>query len=690
MQPCRFFLSAVSLTILTVSSLWCQLSSDIRLNQIGFYPAMPKIAIVRNVSAAPFAIVSTTTLDTVFRGTLSSAQTWPYSNESVSRAEFTELQTPGTYRIVVPGLGTSYLFTIKPRIHLNVATAALKSYYYQRASMTLDAAYAGSWARAAGHPDNSVLIHQSAASVQRPANSTISAPRGWYDAGDYNKYIVNSGISTYTILAAYEHYPEFCDRLDTNIPESGNGVPDILDEALWNVRWMLAMQDPNDGGVYAKLTNANFDGFIMPAAATTPRYVVKKSTAAALDFAAVTAQAARITKKFSAALPGLSDSCLQASLKAWQWARNNPAVYYDQAQINAQYTPVINTGAYGDNNVSDEFAWAAAELCVTTDQDSFLTVASPLSVSWFNVPGWPDVRTLGLYTLAQHRNTLPSSIDTSILAVRLVTLANMLRNAMTTSAYRVVMGAQSSDFGWGSNSVAANQGMVLLMAFRMTGDTSYLRAALSNLDYLLGRNGTTFCFVTGLGSRSPLNIHHRPSASDGVQAPVPGLLAGGPNPRMEDSVKTYPSSLPALAYTDNVNSYASNEICINWNAPLVYLAIGIEAHTSPNGLPTSLNPDPSHQPIPGSYGLFQNYPNPFNPSTTIRYQIPATGHVTLKVFDTLGCEVTTLIDEVKSEGSYSVVFDGAHLSSGVYFGRLMAQSRDGNPVVETRKLVLTK
>lgn len=144
-------------------------------------------------------------------------------------------------------------------MHRPVARAALKAYYYQRMSTPLPEEYAGQWARPMGHPDDEVLVHPSAASEARPEGTTISAPRGWYDAGDFNKYVVNSGISTYTLLALYEHYPDVAAGLTSSIPESGNGVPDVLDEALWNLRWMLDMQAP-DGGVYHKLTQVDTDG----------------------------------------------------------------------------------------------------------------------------------------------------------------------------------------------------------------------------------------------------------------------------------------------------------------------------------------------------------------------------------------------------------------------------------------------
>jgi endoglucanase len=675
---------------LTMQSMFGQTSSDIRVNQIGFYPSMPKIAVVRNSSSAPFAIVSTVSSDTVFRGTLTTMQTWPFSKESVSVADFSDFRTVGNFTLAVPGVGTSYPFDIKNHVHEKLAIGTVKGYYYQRASTALLSSYAGIWARAAGHPDTSVLVHPSAATTQRPAGTIISCPRGWYDAGDYNKYVVNSGISTYTLLSAYEWFPEFCNQLTTNIPESGNGLPDILNEALWNVRWLMTMQDPNDGGVYHKCTDANFDAFEMPWYDTQTRYVVQKSTAATLDFAAVMAQTARITARFSSVIPGFSDSCKQAAFKAWNWARQNPAVYYNQSQMNAQFSPVINTGEYGDGDVTDEFAWAAAELFVTTAQDSFLTVANPLSVSSIDIPSWANVRILGLNTFAKNSKTIAAKVDTNTVRSRLVGWADWLISLIPSSPYQTVMGAQSWMFSWGSNAVAANQGMQLLIAFRLTQDSTYLRAALGNLDYLLGRNGTTYCFVTGFGNRSPQHIHHRISGSDGITAPVPGLLAGGPNPGREDGVGTYPSSLPALAYTDDMNAYACNEIAINWNAPLVYLAVGLEALLSPSGLPTSVNHGHLERPTPDAFGLLQNYPNPFNPETTILYRIPFDGRVKIAVYDVLGREVQTLLEGLQQAGNHEVRFDASDIASGVYFYRLLAESAGKESYTSVKKMVVLK
>jgi endoglucanase len=557
-------------------------ADSIRLNQVGFYPGQPKHAIVVGAGEGPFFVTTPDLADTVFAGTLGAEAVWPPSGERVRQADFSALSEAGRYVLAVPGVNPSYPFEVRDRVHQAVAAASLKGFYYQRVSMPLEAKYAGPWARPAGHPDTEVIVHASAASVERPAGTIISSPRGWYDAGDYNKYIVNSGITMYTLMALYEHFPAYMAALRLDIPESDNEIPDILDEVLWNLRWMLTMQDPHDGGVYHKLTNPDFDGYVMPHEATEPRYVVQKGTAATLDFAAVMAQAARVFRPFEETLPGLADSCLTAAESAWGWARRHPDILYRQGQINQAFEPAINTGAYGDGNLDDEWRWAAAELYVTTRRDTFLTMYHPLAASVTTVPSWPDVGTLGLISLAHHRAA--ASVDTTTAGVvqRLIQLASELRSTSLASAYGVAMGGSERDFVWGSNAVAANQGMVLIQAFLLTSEPGFLEAALSNLDYLLGRNATGYSFVTGHGSRSPLYPHHRPSEADGVPEPVPGLIAGGPNPGQQDAANcpAYPSDLPALSYIDHVCSYASNEIAINWNAPMSYLAAAIEAIVS--------------------------------------------------------------------------------------------------------------
>jgi endoglucanase len=559
------------------------LSEAIRLNQVGFYPDAPKVAVVPADAEGPFTVTTPDRKTTVFSGTLGAVRGIDYTTRKTRLADFSKLTKPGTYVVVVPKLGHSYPFEIKPAVHRPVADAALKGFYYQRISQELTPQYAGKWARPAGHvqADVQVQVHPSAASPERPAGTVIASPGGWYDAGDYNKYIVNSGITVGTLLSLYEDFPAYFKDHRVNIPESGNAVPDLLDEALYNLRWMLTMQDPHDGGVYHKLTNPKFDGMVMPHQATNTRYVVQKSTAAALDFAAVTAQASRVYRAYGNAFPGLADSCLAAATRAWEWARKNPDVLYKQDEMNQAHDPDVSTGTYGDNNVSDEWIWAACELYATTGQETYYKAVNLFPDDKMPLPAWPQVRLLGYYSLVRRGDALGAAgkKDLPMLKKRLVAFGDTLLAGVDRQPYGTVMGRSAKDFIWGSTSVAANQGIALLQVYRLTGDKKYLHHAGANLDYLLGRNATGYSFVTGYGDKTPMHPHHRPSVADGIAEPVPGLLSGGTNANAakQDKCPGYTTTVPDEVFLDADCSYASNEIAINWQAPLVYLAYAVEA-----------------------------------------------------------------------------------------------------------------
>lgn len=556
-----------------------QVVNSIRINQEGYYVQAPKVAtVVGNIPATSFCIVDARRNDTLYRGALSKQKQSANSSLQTKLADFSAFQRAGNFRLVVPGIKPSYVFRITNHVHHTSAVALIKGFYYQRVSMPLAEKYAGKWHRPAGHPDTAVLIHPSAATEKRPAGTVISSPGGWYDAGDYNKYIVNSGITMGTLLSAYEDFATYFDTLKTNIPESSNRVPDLLDEVLYNLRWMLTMQDPNDGGIYNKCTNAAFDGMVMPGVTKLPRYVVQKGTAATLDFAAVMAQAARIYKPFNKQLPGLADSCLKAAKQAWQWALKYPDLVYDQDKMNTIHKPAVSTGGYGDRSFEDEWFWAAAELMATTGDTIY---GGTITKGWnrlFMIPSWNNVRMLGYYTLLRAGKiwTEQHAAEAGILRGKLIQLADWLITPVKESAFYTVMGRQKADFVWGSSSVAANQGILLINAYLLTKDKKYMDHALTNLDYLLGRNATGYSFVTGIGTFSVMHPHHRPSVADGIAAPVPGLLSGGPNPGRQDRCK-YEFTEPETAFTDDDCSYASNEIAINWNAPAVYLAAALEA-----------------------------------------------------------------------------------------------------------------
>ena len=549
----------------------------VRLDQEGFYPKAPKNAVITGpVNKTSFYVIRDIRPDTVFRGELSQVRHSLNSSTQTRIADFSTLTQTGTFLLSVPGCCHSYPFRIEEKVHHRAAAASLKAFYFQRASMPLETLYAGRWSRASGHPDSSVYIHPSAASEHRKAGSTISTPGGWYDAGDYNKYVVNSGISVQTLLSAYEDFKFYFDTLHTNIPSAGRPVPDILNEILYNLRWMLSMQDPEDGGVYNKCTNANFDAMIMPDAAIQRRYVVQKGTAATLDLAAVAAHAARILAAYKKELPGLSDSCLRGAEKAWSWALVHPNFAYDQNAMNKLYEPKIVTGGYGDMKFSDEWFWAASELYISTGEKKYKETIVKYLYEPFGLPSWSETGLLGYYSLIKNNEKRGIRIIQDTIRGRLIRIADDYIQASEKNAFLTVMGGRKKDFVWGSNANAANQGILLVQIYQITRDRKYLDAALGNLEYICGRNATGFCFITGIGSFSTRHPHHRPSVADGIEDPIPGLMAGGPNPGEQDHCH-YDFHEPETAYVDSDCAYASNEIAINWNAPLVYLANAMEA-----------------------------------------------------------------------------------------------------------------
>ncbi len=560
MKKISFIIFFILLSLLSQSQT---ISYDIRLNQVGFFPNSVKKAALINTQSDSFEIKTIDLVSTVYKGQILPSVYYPSSDENISIADFTLLQTPGEYVLVVDDLGKSVPFSVKNDVFTNLSRASIKAFYFNRASAALTSEYAGIYARLAGHPDISVVVLPSAASEGRPAGTIISTPGGWYDAGDYNKYVVNSGISVFTLLSAYETYPDYFDTLHLNIPESNNTIPDILDEALWNIKWMMTMQDTTDGGVYHKTTEAQFSAFVMPAEVTSTRYVTAKSTAATLDFAAIMAMTARIYRKY---LPGLADTALSMSVKAWQWAKAHPNKVFTNPSASGGY-PAISTGEYGDNSFSDEFSWCATELYITTKDDSYFNEIGIDET--YDIPGWQNVKTLGLLSLIIHKDSITTITDTTLVKSKLIELVNTAKNAVLNSPYRI----PGEFFYWGGNNAYANLGMLFMQAYRITKNVAYFNAALASFDYLLGRNATSYCFVTGFGTKSPMNIHHRISGSDGIANPVPGWLVGGPNTgNISDcGTSSYPSNLPAKSYLDMQCSYSTNEIAINWNAPLAFL-----------------------------------------------------------------------------------------------------------------------
>lgn len=559
-------------------------SPVIAVNQVGFSPMQEKTATL-NVccaEAAPYSVaILSATGDTVWQGSASATMLNPVSGKPRQLVDFSDLRTPGEYKLCViqPSCSETVPIIIAERPYRELTRAALRAYYHQRASTATEEPYAEGYARPAGHPDDRVLVHASAATDERPEGTEIDSHGGWYDAGDYNKYIVNSGYTMGVWLMAYEFNKAYFDTLKLNIPKSNDSMPDMLAEAMYNLRWMLTMQD-TDGGVYHKLTEPDFEGFIRPDECKKPRYVVMKTTAATLDFAATMALAARVYAPYDSAFCA---QATEAAIRAYAWAVKHPEVYYDQPKMNEQFKPAITTGAYDDTDVRDEFLWAATELHLLTWSLTFAR-ESVIREREFRQAGytpatWGNVRELAMLEVMMNPSSqgLPEKFQKALLAY----LEPFVDEATSVSVFRSPYGNRENDFFWGCNSEGCCwRGVECLYAYRLTGDEKYRISAERCLNYVLGQNATGYCYVTGFGTNPTKHPHHRLSYSH-AKGTLPGFLAGGPNPAKQDyysdGVK-YPKDVPAdESYLDYQPSYASNEVTINWNVTLFALTAGLDA-----------------------------------------------------------------------------------------------------------------
>lgn len=540
----------------------------IKVDQVGYLADGAKVALV-SVPAKTFEIRRSSDGKVEFRGLLGPAVFDAPTGDRVQAADFSRLRQPGSYFIQIPGVGRSWTFRVSRNVDDRAYYLAMRGFYGQRCGMAVDLGpeFPG-YAHAACHLKGE--FHSSSGATG--ARNNLG---GWHDAGDYGRYMVNSGITTGTLLWAWEIFGRKLKPIQLKIPESGNGTPDILNEVRWNLKWMLAMQD-TDGGAWHKQTSEHFPGFIAPDQDTLPSEVIGtgtppyKSTCATADLAAVAAIAARVFKPYD---PQFAAQALDAAQRAWRWTEQYPNVIFKNP-------PGISTGEYGDANCADERLWAAVELWRTTGERTYhqfflkeyAAYLPSLDASTTESWSWLAPMALRSYVLSRRKDA--DAKAHALIREHILEAARTLAARTAASPYHVSL--EAKDFIWGSNGVAAQYGMDLLIANQIAPDPDFVNAARDDLHYLLGRNTFSLSWVTQLGEHSVQHPHHRPSASGEQSGPWPGLLAGGPNAGRQDEVlRALPRDLPpAKVYADETASYASNEIAINWQAPLVFLLAG--------------------------------------------------------------------------------------------------------------------
>ena len=540
----------------------------IKLDQVGYLDGAPKVVLVAS-PAKTFEIRRSSDGRVVFRGALSPAATDPLSGDTVQAADFSGLRQAGIYYVEVPGVGKSWTFAVGANVFERTWYLAMRGFYGQRCGTAVDLGreFPG-YSHAACHLHGE--FHPS---------SGKSGPRdnigGWHDAGDYGRYMVNSGVATGTLLWAWEIYGPRLKPIQLAIPETGNGTPDILNEIRWNLEWMLKMQD-TDGGAWHKQTSTHFPGFIPPEKDTLPSEVIGtgsapyKSTCATADLAAVAAIAARVYRPFDAAF---ATRALDAARRAWKWTEQYPNVIF-------RNPPGVTTGEYGDSNCADERLWAAAELWRTTGEASYNQFFLKNYAAYLPIldsparENWSMMAPMALRTYALARREGADATAQAAIRDRMLSAARAIVKNTAANPYHVSL--KPADFVWGSNGIAAQYGMDLLIANAIAPNPAFADTAGDDLHYLLGRNTFSLSWVTQVGQHSVLHPHHRPSGSGEQPGPWPGLMSGGPNAGRQDQVlAALPAGLqPEKYYADQTASYASNEIAINWQANLVFLLAG--------------------------------------------------------------------------------------------------------------------
>jgi endoglucanase len=583
--------------------------SPVRMNQLGFQPDAPKRAVVPDPSTSP---LPWRLLDAAGK-TVASGQTKvegddAASGEHLHLVDFSGFRGAGHgFRLAV-GSADSRSFDIEPTIYDRLKYDALNYFYQTRAGVPIERRFVGDpkLARPAGQPHEVLGCFagtDTKGNVWDSCDWTLDVTGGWYDAGDQGKYVVNGGISVWTLQDAYARIkarggPSPFAQGRVKIPEAGDG---LLAEARFELEFLMRMQIPDgkrmrlpvgdqgpgkplvftevdvSGMAHQKVSDARWTPLpTRPDRDPERRFLYPPTTGATLNLAAAAAQGARLWRGVDDAFAA---QALASAERAYAAATRNPEVYATGA--------FAGGGGYGDHDLSDEFFWAAAELYVATGSPQYLAdlKASPI---WAGLPalparladlGWPNTAAAGLVSLA--RSNQLSREDRARVVQALVVDADHSLADEVRSGYAIPYAP--AGWPWGSNAVVLNRALVLATVADLTGENRYAAAVTDAMDYVVGRNPLDQSFVTGWGARPMRNPHHRFWAhmlDPTYPSPPPGVLSGGVNnTAMTDPVaaRLKGHCAPMTCWADDTRAYAVNEVAINWNAPLVWVATWLDA-----------------------------------------------------------------------------------------------------------------
>ncbi|NAZ83769.1 glycosyl hydrolase family 5 [Kineococcus sp. R8] len=582
----------------------------VRVNQEAYLPDGPKGAtlVTDATTALPWRLADARGT-VVATGTTTPRGVDPSAGLNVHSVDFSWFSGVGTgYTLTADG-ETSHPFDVGDAAYERLRREAKTFFYTNRSGTPISDDLAPGYGRAAGHvgvapnqgdtavpcqdlDDDSQLLLVAQGDEPWTCAYTSDVTGGWYDAGDHGKYVVNGGIAVAQLLQEHERslHAETADRRalgdgTLRIPEAGNRVPDVLDEARWELEWFLKMQvqpgRPMSGMVFHKVADVDWTGLPLdPAADPQRRVLYRPSTAATLNVAATAAQGARLFAPHDRAF---SDRLLAAARTAYAAAQANPAVFAPAPD--AAVDPNPGSGPYDDREVSDEFYWAAAELYLTTGEPQFRrdVLSSPVhTADVFSAGGfsWGTVAPLARMDLA----TVPSRLNRAELRrVQQSVLAAADRYLADQAAqpFGQAYAPEGGSYSWGSNNGILNNAQVLGTAYDLSGDAAYRDGVVRTMDYLLGRNALNLSYVTGYGDVDAENQHSRMYAHQldpSLPNPPAGTVAGGPNSTTVASgdpvtAPLFPDGCAAqFCYVDDIGSWSTNEITVNWNSSLSWVA----------------------------------------------------------------------------------------------------------------------
>ena len=566
-------------------------------NQVGYFVGREKKATLLSKKKQDFDILDENG-NSVYSGTSIDFGHDDDSDDDVQVLDFSDFDDEGTFTIETEDGSTSREFVIgDSSAYSEMLYDSLNYFYQNRSGIEIESKYitsgdANALARAAGHDPDNAEIEQTWG--YSGSSGTIDVTGGWYDAGDHGKYVVNGGFSLWLMQNQYEvakkyGFEDVYADGTMNIPENNNSYPDLLDEARWEMDWMFSMiVDSGDyeGMLYHKAHDEKWTALgIAPADDEMKRIVKPPTTAATLNFAACAAQAARLWEGID---DDFSEKCLDAAETAYEAAKKHPDMY-------APLDESVGGGAYGDDDVTDEFYWAACELYITTgdasyhddmkDSDFFLELPTKLgggeSVDTVGSFDWGNTAALGTMSIS-----ISDTEDSEKASDNIISASDHYIEIEDGQGYGQPYGPSTLSYNdkdkgylWGSNSFVTDNSIVMAYGYLLSDDTQYLDGTLGGLDYILGRNPMDYSYVTGYGTHAIEYPHHRYWAKqidDAFPMAPSGVMSGGPNSGMQDpwvqgSGWKKGEIPPAKCYLDNIEAWSVNECTINWNTSLAWL-----------------------------------------------------------------------------------------------------------------------